>query len=73
MYDFFDKKRVKFELWKYVKVLIWICENYDEVFYYIYRVIGLRYIVFEGIIFFYFDLYFDFIVFVKMKVNIVFE
>lgn len=71
--DFFKLKRVKKELCKYFKMLIWICENYDEVFYYIYRVIVLKYIVYEGVIVFYFDFYFDFIVFVKMKGCIVFE
>lgn len=73
MHDFPDKKRAKFELRKYAKVPIWICENHDEVLYYIHRAIGSRHIAFEGITLLHFDSHPDLTVPVKMKANTVFE
>lgn len=73
VHDFPEKKRAKFELRKYDKVPIWICENHDEVLYYIHRAIGSRYIGFEGLTLLHFDSHPDLTVPVKMKANTVFE
>ena len=73
MRDFPERKRAKFELRKYAKVPMWICENHDEVLYYIHRAIGSRHIAFEGITLLHFDSHPDLTVPVKMKASTVFE
>ncbi|XP_078367298.1 UPF0489 protein C5orf22-like [Oculina patagonica] len=70
---FHERKRAKIELRKYTKVPIWICENHDEVLYYIHRAIGSRHIAFEGITVLHFDSHPDLTVPVKMKASTVFE
>lgn len=70
---FHERKRAKIELRKYTKMPIWICENHDEVLYYIHRAIGSRHIPFEGTTILHFDSHPDLTVPVKMKASTVFE
>ena len=71
--DFRKLKRAKLELRKYSKLPIWICENHDEVLYYIHRAIASRHIPFEGITVLHFDSHPDLTVPVKMAADTVFE
>ena len=66
-------KRAKLALRKYTKLPIWICENHDEVLYYIHRAIGSRHLAYEGITVLHFDAHPDLTVPVKMTADTVFE
>ena len=70
---FHERKRAKIELRKYAKLPIWICENHDEVLYYIHRTIASRHIAFEGLTVLHFDSHPDLTVPVKMAADTVFE
>jgi len=70
---FHKRKRAKLELRKYAKLPIWICENHDEVLYYIHRTIASRHIAFEGLTVLHFDSHPDLTVPVKMAADTVFE
>lgn len=70
---FHKRKRAKLELRKYAKLPIWICENHDEVLYYIHRAIASRHIAFEGLTVLHFDSHPDLTVPVKMAADAVFE
>lgn len=71
--DFPKRKRAKKELRKYTKIPIWICENHDEVLYYIHRAIASRHVAYEGTTVLHFDSHPDLTVPVKMKACTVFE
>ena len=47
--SFHQARRVKLQQRKYDKLPVWICENHDEVLYYIHRAIASRHISFENI------------------------
>lgn len=71
--DFPKPKRAKKEPRKYPKMPIWICENHDEVLYYIHRAIASKHIAYEGVTVLHFDSHPDLTVPVKMKGRTVFE
>ena len=47
--SFHQARRVKLQQRKYDKLPVWICENHDEVLYYIHRAIASRHVSFENI------------------------
>ncbi|XP_067052017.1 UPF0489 protein C5orf22 homolog [Acropora muricata] len=71
--DFPQAKRVKLQRRKYDKLPVWICENHDEVLYYIHRAIASRHIAFENLTVLHFDSHPDLTVPLNMAADTVFE
>ena len=71
--DFSQAKRVKLQWRKYDKLPVWICENHDEVLYYIHRAIASRHIAFENLTVLHFDSHPDLTVPLNMAADKVFE
>ncbi|XP_068724496.1 UPF0489 protein C5orf22-like isoform X2 [Montipora capricornis] len=70
---FHQAKRVKLQQRKYDKLPVWICENHDEVLYYIHRAIASRHISFENITVLHFDSHPDLTIPLNMAADTVFK
>ena len=67
------KHERKIKLREYMKTPAWICENHNDVLFYIHRAIGSRHLPFEGITLLHFDSHPDLTVPPKMRSETVFH